>query len=50
MPEEKKTFELIDKDLEKVAGGDKITVPRGTDEQTDIVYLENLTDNKGDDE
>ena len=51
MPEEKKTVELKDDNLEKVAGGysmaDEKTMPRGTDENTDKATLENLQDNKG---
>ena len=51
MSEEKKTVELKEEELEKVAGGytmaNEKTMPRGTDENTDKATLENLQDNKG---
>ena len=50
MSEEKKAVELKNEELEKVAGGDEFTKPIGSKEETDKAILENLTDNKGDDE
>ena len=47
MSEEKKTIELKEEDLEKVAGGDEKTMPTGTEEVTDKAVFENLQDNKG---
>lgn len=51
MQEEKNTIKLNEEDLEKVSGGDAMTMPMGTDEgETDKATLENLQDNKGADE